>query len=174
MFKLLVVFALLVSCGKVSEGSDGRNGLDGLHGENGLVGPAGLDGRDYYSYMVNVSLQEIIGDGRSEEIILNESSIYQLPKSFEVTVDNSYPECQLKDFTLIVETDTEIERFIFQATDNRYKMKLKSGPVQKVLYTSQIRVYYESEPEVDCGSVVYRLHSGVTFNLRIIKELEIE
>lgn len=43
-----------------------------------------------------------------------------------------------------------------------------------ILDTSKIRVYYESGPEVDCGSVVYRLHSGVNFQLRVIKELEIE
>lgn len=170
MFKL-VLLLMLVSCGKVE---NGRDGVSGLQGENGLVGPAGSDGRDYYSYMVNVNIQEIVGDGRSEEIILNESSIYQLPKDFDVTVDNSYPECELRDFTLIIETDTGDERFIFQPTENRYKMKLKSGPVQKVLYTSQIRVYYENEPEVDCGSVVYRLHSGVNFQLRVIKELEID
>lgn len=167
MFKL-VLLLMLVSCGKVS---DGKNGV---HGEAGLIGPPGSDGRDYYSYMVNVSLQEIVGDGRDEEVVLSESSIYQLPKDFDVTVDNPYPECKLRDFSLIIQTDTGDERFIFQPTDNRYKMKLKSGPVQKVLYTSQIRVYYESEPEVDCGSVVYRLHSGVTFSVRIIKELEIE
>lgn len=166
MFKLLILL-MLVSCG-VQTGKEGATGISGREGLDGR------DGRDYYSYMVSVNIQEIIGDGRSEEFVITDSDIYQLPKDFDVTVDNSYPDCQLRDFAITVETDYGDESFIFQPTDNRYKMKLKSGPINKVLYTSKIRVYYESEPEVDCGSVVYRLHSGVNFQLRVIKELEIE
>lgn len=175
MFRFLVLFLVLsVSCSKVQQGKDGRNGASG---ESGLVGPAGNDGnngRDYYSYMLNVNIQEIVGDGRDEEVIINDSDIYQLPKTFQVTVDNSYPDCELRDFSIIIETDSGDERFTFQPTENRYVMSLKSGPVNKVVDSSQIRVYYESMPEVDCGSTIYRLHSGVQFEIRVIKELEVE
>lgn len=55
---------------------------------------------------------------------------------------------------------------------------LNTGPIIRseniILDSSELRVYYESVPEVDCGSVVYRLHSGVTFSVRVIKELEVD
>lgn len=163
MFRLLIML-LLLSCGKPDDGASGLNGIDGL---------AGLDGRDYYSYMVNVSLQEIVGDSRDELFQISESNFYQLPKSIEVTVDNAYPACALQDFILVVETDSETHHFTFQPTDNRYKMQYKSGPLNKLLDTTTVKVYYLKEPEVDCGDVVYRLHSGVTFQIRVIKELEL-
>lgn len=43
-----------------------------------------------------------------------------------------------------------------------------------ILDTSEIRVYYKSAPEVDCGNAVYRLHSGMQFQMRVFKTLEIE
>lgn len=160
-----IALLLLLSCGKPDNGSNGLNGIDGF---------SGLDGRDYYSYMVSVNIQERVGDGRDELFQISESNFYQLPKSIQVTVDNLYPACALQDFTLVVETDSEIQHFIFESTHNRYKMRYKSGPLNKLLDTSTVKIYYLKEPEVDCGDVVYRLHSGVTFQLRVIKLLEVD
>lgn len=174
MLRLALVMVLLLSCGKVE---NGRDGVDGSVGERGLIGSDGRNGRDgtnFYSYMVGVSLQEIIGDGHDEVVELSESSIYQLPKSFDVNVDNLYPECKLRDFELAVESESGVDVFTFQPTENRYKMQLKSGPVNKVVDSSFIKVYYKSVPEVDCGDVVYRLHSGVSFQVRVIQPLEID
>lgn len=161
MFRLILVI-MLIGCGKVSNGTDGYSGRDGN------------DGLSYYSYMHRVNMQRIVGQNLYEQELIEESNFYQLPKSFNVTVDNLYPECELRDFTLIFQTDKAQERFTFQPTENRYQMQLKSGPTNKLVDTSKLTVYYESVPEVDCGDVVYRLHSGVDFEVRVIQKLEIE
>lgn len=168
MFRMLILL-MLVSCGKVD---NGRDGINGISGENGLVGPSGLS---YYSEVISVNLQEIVGDGIDEEAVINGASVYQLPNQFEINVDNERADCELLDLEVIFDTGSEVLTFIFQADPNsRYKMRLKSGPTGKVVDTSEITVYYKSAPEVDCGNAVYRLHSGMTFQMRLFKTLEIE
>lgn len=164
----MIILFMLMSCGKVQNGKDGINGVDGQNGVDGT------NGMNYYSYTVPVNLQEIIGDGHDELITIDEAKVYQFPKSFNVTVDNQYPDCALQDSELIIETTNDKYLFVFQAAENRYEMKLKSGPVNLVVDSPTLKVYYQKVPEVDCGDVVYRLHSGVSFEVRVIQRLEIE
>jgi hypothetical protein len=158
MIRLLILLTLL-SCGKAEDGSDGVSGIDGLN---------------YYSYLVNVNIQKIIGDPQDESVIITDSNLYQLPSNFEVNVDNIYPECILQDMELIVETEKEKLSLIFQSTENRYSMSLKSGPANKYVDSSYLKIYYEKVPEVDCGDAVYKLHSGVSFQIRVFKEIKLE
>lgn len=162
MLRLALVMILVLSCGKLENGVNGERGL------------TGSDGLNYYSYLTRVNIQKIVGDNTPAEALIEESNIYQLPKSIEVIVDNLYPECRLRDFELAIESKAGVDTFIFQATEDRYKMQLKSGPVNKIIDSSYLRVYYKSVPEVDCGEVVYRLHSGVTFDVRVFKEIKVE
>lgn len=162
MLRLALVMILVLSCGKLENGVNGERGL------------TGSDGLNYYSYLTRVNIQKIVGDDTPAEALIEESTIYQLPSSIDVVVDNSYPECRLKDFQLVVRSMAGEEVFTFQATEDRYKMKLKDGPVNKIIDSPYLKVYYKSLPEVDCGEVVYRLHSGVTFDVRVFKEIKVE
>jgi len=162
MLRLALVMILVLSCGKLENGEIGERGL------------TGKDGLNYYSYLTRVNIQKIVGDNTLAEAVIEESNIYQLPKSIEVIVDNLYPECKLKDFQLIIESKAGVDVFIFQATEDRYKMRLKEGPVNKIVDSPYLKVYYKSVPEVDCGEVVYRLHSGVTFDVRVFKEIKVD
>lgn len=159
MIRLLLMMFILVGCGKP------------IHGKNGLNG---IDGNNFYSYLIAVNLQEIIGDNRDEEIQLNEIALYQFPSEFDVTVDNTYPECELQELELVIESQEGQHLFIFQPTNNRYKMELKSGPVNKVVDSSYLKVYHKKVPEVDCGGNFHQLHSGISFSVRIIKELQVD
>lgn len=174
MIRLLILL-LLLSCGKPQNGSDGLSGTNGFDGENGPAGQDGHDGYSYYSYVVSANIQEIIGDGVSGEFYIDEGNLYQLPSEFQVIVDNERPECVLKDLEVVFETESEDLIFTFKAhPNNRYKMNLKSGPVEKLVDTSYIKVYYKGRPEVDCGNAVYRLHSGIQFDIRVFKKIEVE
>ena len=165
-FILTLSILLLTSC---FEGDDGRNGISGYNGYNGS------DGLNYYSFEELVNIQEIVGDGVRERFEAPEGDYYQLPGEIEdLVVDNPYSECQLQDTSIIFETDTEIIRFVFEPTENRYRMKYKSGPVEKVVDSSILNVYYEESPVVICDGEEIRLHSGVTFNIRVIRTLEVK
>lgn len=161
MIRILLLL-LFVSCGNAEKGQNGLNGIDGV------------DGGNYYSYLVEANLQEIVGDGRSEVFEDDQADIYQLPSTFNLNVDNSYPDCELQDLEVIVETDNQDLTYVFQPTENRYRMKIKSGPEEKVIDSSFIKVYYKGRPEVDCGSTTHRLHSGLQFEIRVFKEIELE
>lgn len=166
MFKVLLL-VLLMSCGL--NGEDGRNGINGL---NGLDGRHGQDGGNYYSYEININIQQIVEE-EIQEAYIDEGRYYQLPDSFNLNVDNSYPDCALQDLDIVIETDSEDIIYTFQATENRYIMEYKSGPLLKYLDTSYIKVYYRNKPEVDCGNAIYRLHSELQFSIRVFKEIDV-
>lgn len=161
MFRFALVALLALSCGKVE------------NGKNGVNGAPGLNGGSYYSYEFNVSIQQIIEEPL-QEVIISDGDYYQLPSEFQLTVDNSYPNCELQDLDLVIETPTEDFIYTFQSTENRYQMQYKSGPLAKYVDSSTLKVYYKSKPEVDCGDVVYRLHSGLQFKIRVFKEILLE
>lgn len=161
MTRILLLF-LLVSCNHLLLPEDGANGLNGIPGK---------DGGNYYSYGVNVNLQEIVGDGVMEEFIVDSGNFYELPKSMELMVDNTYPDCQLQDATIILETDSKKYRYIFKEGSNRYYMRLKSAPESAVVASKSLKVYYESHPKTKCSEGQYELHSGLNFNMKVIEEL---
>lgn len=169
MLNSIISFTLVLLL--VSSCSDGDNGADGLPGVAGLNGS---DGANFYSYVERGSLQEIVGDGVREEFEASPADFYILPRSFEVMVDNPHSGCDLRDFRVVFKTDLEDVIYTFQATENRYYMEHKDGPLGKVVDSSTLKVYYESQPEVDCGDAIYRLHSGVTFEVRVIERLGLE